>query len=226
MKRAIIFAIAVTLSGAVFASGLEDFKSQSGLTPLDMETINNVKVIMPKAAKKIDIDHDTAFDKLKSKTGIQGSTPYDVLKELFKRGVPATQKDLTGWYSGRSVSLKFPEKFMASLFVGQRKPLNSNGGPLFNEEAFFVTPFIRNNDNPAYYDSLEQSIVEVEYALRNKIDAFPITFPAAEGILEKATIQYRKANGYIVEHYLYLDANGITLSEIYSYYFKNVTPKN
>ena len=47
MKKAIMFAVAVTLSGAVFASGLEDFKSQSNLTELDAKAINSADIIMP-----------------------------------------------------------------------------------------------------------------------------------------------------------------------------------
>ncbi|MCK5584205.1 MAG: pentapeptide repeat-containing protein, partial [Elusimicrobiales bacterium] len=55
MKKAIIFSIAMILNGAVFASGLEGFKSQSSLTALNTKTLNGVDVIMPEKAKKINI---------------------------------------------------------------------------------------------------------------------------------------------------------------------------
>ena len=46
MKKAILFAVAVSLSSAAFAGGLEDFKSQS-FTDLNAKTINSTDVIMP-----------------------------------------------------------------------------------------------------------------------------------------------------------------------------------
>ncbi|MCG2726221.1 MAG: hypothetical protein L6420_08235 [Elusimicrobia bacterium] len=254
MKKTIIFAVAVTLSGAAFASGFEDFRASS-LPALDTEIVNNVDVTMPTVAKKIDIDNaatEGSFNKLKSETGIQGSTPYDVLKKLFEAGTPATEKDLTGWYSGRSIDSRYPKEFMASLFVGRLAPLHQNGGPLFSkEEVFLVNAYawhrgMMDSVPPDYFDNQTWDRNEelIDYGngaetvhLVDHIEGFfgqpdctfAITFPEAEGIIEddgKTTLQYRKANGYIIERFLNSDATGKILTESYSYYFKNVTPKD
>ncbi|MCK5583247.1 MAG: pentapeptide repeat-containing protein, partial [Elusimicrobiales bacterium] len=55
MKKAIIFAVAMTLSGAVFANGLENLRSQLSLMSINTKTLNGVDVIMPAKAKKINI---------------------------------------------------------------------------------------------------------------------------------------------------------------------------
>ena len=62
MKKAIIFAIAITLSGSAFAGNLEDFKSKSGLASLDAKTIANTEILIPAALQKIDIGITKAKD--------------------------------------------------------------------------------------------------------------------------------------------------------------------
>ena len=235
MKKAIIFAIAITLSGAVFANGLENFKSQTNLTALDMETINNIEVVMPMAAKKthVDtIDNEAAFKKLQKAARIGDSTPYDVLEKLFEQATPATEKDLTGWYSGRSVEAKNPKKCMASLFVGRSTSLHSNGGPLFNNEKIcLVSSLNAPEKTPDYYDNLANELIRINRVkLVIKSESFTMTFPEAEGIQQwfasqKATLQYRKSQGYIIERcFIYDESTGKILYKLYSYYFKNVTP--
>ena len=50
MKKTIIFIVAVTLSGAVFAGGFEDFRMQSSLTAFDAQVVNSIDVKMPNSA--------------------------------------------------------------------------------------------------------------------------------------------------------------------------------
>ena len=55
MKKLIVFAISATLSGAAFAGGFENLKSNLNLTPLNTETITNAGFIIPTAPQKLDI---------------------------------------------------------------------------------------------------------------------------------------------------------------------------
>lgn len=55
MKKAIIFAVAVTLSGAAFASGFESLKSNLNLTSLNVKTIADTEIVIPAASQKVDI---------------------------------------------------------------------------------------------------------------------------------------------------------------------------
>ncbi|MCG2726078.1 MAG: pentapeptide repeat-containing protein [Elusimicrobia bacterium] len=58
MKKLIIFAVAVTLNGVVFASGFESLKSNSNLTSLNAKTMIDAEFVIPAATQKVDISVD------------------------------------------------------------------------------------------------------------------------------------------------------------------------
>jgi len=166
-----------------------------------------------KADKAMSFSKDP--DKL---SDLAGTTPFEKLESLFNEGVPASEKDLTGWYSGRAVFKSDPCTFYGKLFVGKRLRSNSGGGPLFAGEEIFQGTLIR-NQSLEYFDSITPEIIhEVARAGGTVV----ITFPAAAGgTTYKTTVTYRKARGYIVEQ---IQDNN-SANAVYTYYFKNVTPK-
>ena len=187
-----------------------------------------------KAARKIFKASDNLpADRLK---GLPGATAFDKLKNLFNEGVPATKESLTGWYAGRLVSAQ-KDDFVASLLMGIEMPANSNGGPLFEGDkvfkVFLITPPSA-SISPDFYDNMSGTLMT---ELKNKImsgdyseASFALEFPGAKVVAEldtvKVTLDERVARGYVVERFARYDKPAGTLqSEYYTYYFKNVTPK-
>ena len=121
----------------------------------DISVRNNGNFPVPMAVKieseqKLSKTTEVSFQKLNGKTGLQNLTPYDAIKEFFERGTPATEKDLTGWHSGRSIYPENQKKLIASLFVGRLAPLKPNG----DKKVFLVNSFIRQQkDHCTYYDN-------------------------------------------------------------------------
>ena len=52
MKKIAIFAVAVSLSGGVFANNLENSRLQSTLTTLDAKIVTSMDITMPAATKE------------------------------------------------------------------------------------------------------------------------------------------------------------------------------
>ena len=164
--------------------------------------------------------------RMQEETGVEGATPFEVLKNLYAKGEPATEKDLTGWYSGRMVDDYTPNEIKAAIIVGRRSPVSPEGGPLFQGKTEFrlgvyMAPY--SSSAPSYYDSLTNDIISIVKAQR---DYAVISFPEAKGKMLTATVQYRKINGYTFEYYSMVDPKTGKLFEIYSYYYLNVTPKS
>lgn len=207
--------------GSVLAGGsaIGELKSNAPLFALE-----NVSFETPIAAR----DSSGELSKFKAAAGVEGATPYEVLKNLFKTGSPATEKDLTGWYSGRVVFQASPDRLQGGLIIGKRVPVISDGGPLFQDKTEFRVGAFTIFD-PGFYDKRNSEIAKEENRQMDSGRYSVILFPAAEAIHEvpgrgKDILQYRKTGNYILEHWAGYDQDGKTMHEAYSYYFLNVTP--
>ena len=167
--------------------------------------------------------------RMQEETGVEGATPYEVLKNLYAKGEPATEKDLTGWYSGRMVKDNTPNEFGVALIVGKRYPVSPGGGPLFDGKMEFrMGSFMASEDvATSHYDTLtKETISNVEEALHRNESAV-ISFPEAKGELPNGgKVQYRKIKGYIFEYFSVVDPKTGKPGEVYSYFYLNVTPKS
>lgn len=164
----------------------------------------------------------SALAMMQEETGVEGATPFEVLKNLYAKGEPATEKDLTGWYSGRAVYGYNPNDFEGALIFGRRSPTNPEGGPLFQGKTeFMLTSAIPSEaGHPDFYDSLTPTKISAIKSLSPIV----ISFPAAEGKIGHGTIQYRKIKGYIFEYLFETEPKSGKLYEAYDYYYLNVTP--
>lgn len=164
---------------------------------------------------------DLAFDKLVSDTlrGLPGDTPFEKVKALFNKGVPATKEDLFGWHTGRT--FRNDGAIMGALLVMKMVPEAADGGPLFSTPTKVVL-YVVGNSVPAYYDEITPAVkAAVE---RDMTSEWTIQFPEAIASPRNSdgfTLEERKSDGYVVERFV-RKSDGV---ELYTYYFKNVTPK-
>lgn len=208
MKK-VLMAVIVTLAfyGAAFAGSAMDALNAN--VTLSHESVS---FAIPKTA---DGGAPSSLTKLQADTGVQGSTPYEVLENLFKKGKPAAEADLTGWHAGRAVYSASPNRFLGSLIVGRVIPIDPNGGPLF--QGVTLTQFrmstMVNELQPDYYDHLSNDLIPT---IESQLSSYcPIAFPAASAINcgSGIVLEYRKANGYVVEHW------ALGNRESYAYFF-------
>ena len=243
MKKIIGMFFLVSICGsALMAQGsfsaVESLKSfTEGQGNMSMSDIGDIPIpaaVKVESEQEVSKVNEPSFEKLQTVTGIQDVTPYLTLKTLFERGKLATKKNLTGWYSGRMVSVQYPEIFAGALSIGGSVLIDQNGGPLFDiEKDFLMNTVVLNHPYwmPGYFDDMDS--YQSSYTGRH-IDSkttYCLSFPAAEVMVadektgNNTIMRYRKSDGYIITHYLVSDATGKTLTENYAYYFKNVTPK-
>ena len=197
-----------------------------GLHPYDSFRDSKSEYGKSNAASK-DSDSLNALTKLKADTGAQGATPYEVLKNIFEKGTPVVEKDLTGWHAGRIVYSQTPNLFEAGLLVGKRALANPDGGPLFQDKMEFKVYPLLHAGQADFYDNMTPDVIsDVSRSMTS--GSWALSFPAAEGILNsdggKAVIQYRKIEGYIFEQWVTYDTAGKITGGAYTYYFLDVTP--
>lgn len=197
-------------------------------------SVEDVSISLPSAPVKAMNGNAFKTDQaLSMMRDIPGETPFEKLKNLYDGGTPATEKDLTGWYSGRMVVEKNPEVLFGALLVGKRVSSHPGGGPLFeNDKAFQVVPLYNPPGwGPDCYDNMDTSLISrVKDWIENPMGAIALAFPLAEGTIQnshgRTTISYRRAKDYIAEYLVTYDVDGKQIQKAYSYYFLNVTPKN
>jgi len=224
MKKALLAAVfAVVVSGASFAEG-------GALAELKLKApgyAESVSLPTPKAAA---VSIQSGLDKLRAEMGLQDATPYEILRNLYLEGIPATEMDLTGWHAGRTVEATKPEVFQGALIVGVRLPVNSAGGPLFQE----MTKFRLNSlASDAAYNYDEMSVAKVEEVKKQLAEGFKLSFEpgkAPAGSMSysdgsSVVVVYKKARGYVVESWTKYDKDGKIFADFYSYFFRDVTPK-
>ncbi|HNW44630.1 MAG TPA: hypothetical protein PKI19_09005 [Elusimicrobiales bacterium] len=171
-----------------------------------------------------------AGDKSYSARLAAAADPQEKLKNLFEEGIPALEKELSGWHSGRSYDA-VRKTFTGALLAFWKAPAADNtGGPLFQQESVPMA-IVMNESDPAFFDKLPyDQVLRVRYMINSRERVFMLKFPGAKGFYEDAgsrvMIEERVAGGYIVERMTVLEKATETRHEVYSYYFKNVTPKN
>ncbi|HAH32786.1 MAG TPA: hypothetical protein DCL44_10780 [Elusimicrobia bacterium] len=220
MMMAIVMIVSV---GTAYAA---DFGSLAVSADSIKASADSVSLVTPNAVSS---DSLNILKKIQAETGVQGTTYYEVLKNLFEKGVPASDKDLTGWYSGRTVLTNSPNSFLGSIIIGAKQPVASDGGPLFPQKRLLeVVGTYTANNAPDYFEKLslaEQKRVAMLLPLGSGV---VIPFPAAEGMAEgysggKTVAQYRKTEGYVFEHMVSHDVQNNITRERYSYYFSPIT---
>ena len=83
MKKVLLAAMfAVVVSGAVFAEG----GAMAELKLNAPRSADSISFETPKAAPS---DSLNELAKLQAETGVQGSNPYEILKKLYAKGIPA-----------------------------------------------------------------------------------------------------------------------------------------
>jgi hypothetical protein len=209
---------AVIAPGAAYAGGsaLDDLKSDSRLAAGD------ISFTVPKAPAGV----PAAAAGLKAETG---ATAFQTLKDLFAKGRPATESELTGWYSGRRVLSYQPNVIYGSLLAGEKSGVHPGGGPLFQESAFKLISTI--HSSPDFYDKMVPSAVNnARETVRQGVKwvpSFTVGATAATRYLDgnECRYQYRKTGDYIVERWVSYGQDWTITGETYSYYFVNVTPR-
>jgi hypothetical protein len=145
-----------------------------------------------------------------------GKTPYEKMAELFDAGVPAVKEDLLGWHAGRAVFID--GTIEGALLIGRSLPNAEQKLQIFN--TFYLVP--------EYYDKMPLKMVN---AINKKMASEPkpeLVLPEAKAVLAKgpliAVIEVRRRAELLVER-ISVQNEGRPLGTVYSYYFKNVTPK-
>ena len=214
----------IVISGAAYAGGsaITDLKANASPAALD-----NVSFETPKVTK---CETESELSKLKAETGAEGSTPYEVLKNLFKMGTPAVEEDLAGYHSGRAALSYARDEFRPAYLYGVRLSTSSGGGPLAqNKSGFYVLSSYLDPGLPGDYDhAVPASTVSTLNADIRDL-GWIVSFPAAEGLVTspgkaKFVIQYRKIKGYIFVRNASYDANWELYDGFYSYYFRDAIP--
>jgi len=115
-------------------------------------------------------------------TGAQGSTPFEVLENIFDKAAPVTEKDLVGWYAGRTVSNYAKYDFEGELLVGRMADIN--GGELFQDQSRLVL-YRYFNDSPAYFEAPKMSEIKNEVATDISLKR-GITFTSPSAVMYSA----------------------------------------
>ena len=161
---------------------------------------------------------------------LPGNTPYEKVKNLFEKGVPATRADLTGWKAGRQFLAS--GEISASILIKNEVYVPS-GGPLFqSRDNYCITRFVDPRPGKVFaYDELKYSDAKMIMGILQKKDpsyVWEMQFPKSVAYAENETYNYflelRKADGYIVAIERNTTLGGEVAHLSYSYYFKDVTP--
>ena len=250
MKKLAIFTAALAITGGAYAADFnrllsvtsDDLKAEAAwnaetVTPVPFSAGTNVSPYGAAMGEPSDI---RASDAASESSFIKGAMPpgrdlfraqekdadqetqYDMVKKLFERGRPATKEELTGWYSGRYVCVKYPDILWGSIMVGTE--IASPGGPAFPSSLWITLPKTRKD--PAYYDVLTPVKIR---AIKNAmpLHGLVLSFPSATGTYTYTNglssiiyhMEYRVAGGYIIEK-----MGDKQVGAGYTYYFKKVTP--
>lgn len=161
--------------------------------------------------------------------GRAAADPQRKLEALFESGIPAAEKDLAGWHSGRAYDAA-RKVFTGALLAYWKAPAAENtGGPLFQQPAVPMA-VVMSETAPDFFDAMPyDQVLRVRYAIESRERVFMLKFPGGRAVYEdagaKIQLEERIAGGYIVERMTVLDKADGTTREAYAYYFRNVTPK-
>lgn len=166
-----------------------------------------------------------------------GFTAYDRVKALFAAGTLPEEKDVTGWYAGRTFSEKQPNAAGGTLLVGSVMSDVAVAGPLF-PGALRIRIF-EDEEKSGYYDEMSQDTIEdykrhADERLRTStadtvrgtneiITSWSIIYDGKAG---EIVCKIRKNGEYLVvkiERTVFVAGKNITDAH-YAYFFKNVTP--
>ncbi len=151
-----------------------------------------------------------------------GETLYEKVGRLFSQGSSATKRDLAGWHAGRVFYKDGHSE--GGLLIGQATA--PNAASLENTEGLFLVGMVF--VLPDFFDNIRNYAYKREIVKMSMLDPYiywEARFPCATAVMRKHTgndglLQMRKYNNYILERWQ--DARGV---EVYSWYFKDVTPR-
>ncbi len=230
--RIAVAAVLMSLAGNVAAA---DFSELGGMTAARLSAVVATEGIPVPVASKIrgQAGKAATLGKLAGDNGISG-TPYQMLAELFEKGVVAAESDIVGSYSGRTL-LAGAEKFTGAFLTANIVGISSaDGGPLFEGTKAIYTGSYGNAKTPAdRFDNVDvntfffhdlREFLDTDRGngtMRSSDGMTAVKFWETGTQFGKRT--YRQFGGYILERMETRQDDGSYKETGYSYYFKKLS---